>query len=146
MGLAVMLLVAARAAAAAPAESPIELRRGTVTTTIDGATHQAPVELSYHWDRRHAGRPGLADFELPFTLAAEPATPWGIFLPRAGNVLEVRLNDALLQAWGVKVLPTVLFFGKGGVEVAPRLVGASIPDFYGAYLDERLRVARAAVR
>jgi thioredoxin-related protein len=55
-------------------------------------------------------------------------------------------HDALLQAWGVKVLPTVLFFGKGGVEVAPRLVGASIPDFYGAYLDERLRVARAAVR
>ena len=100
MGLAVMLLVAARAAAAAPAESPIELRRGTVTTTIDGTTHQAPVELSYHWDRRHAGRPGLADFELPFTLAAEPATPWGIFLPRAGNVLEVRLNDALLQAFG----------------------------------------------
>ena len=55
-------------------------------------------------------------------------------------------HDGLLQAWRVKVLPTVLFFGKGGLEVAPRLVGASIPDFYGAYLDERLRVARAAVR
>jgi thioredoxin-related protein len=55
-------------------------------------------------------------------------------------------HDALLQAWRVKVLPTVLFFGKSGTEVAPRLVGASIPDFYGAYLEERLRIARAAVR
>ena len=94
------LALVAMAAAAAPAESPIELWRGTVTTTIDAITHKAPVELSYHWDRQHAGRPGLADFELPFTLAGEPSTPWGIFIPRAGNVLEVRLNDALLQAYG----------------------------------------------
>ena len=98
--LAMWLALVAMAAAAAPAENPIELWRGTVTTTIDAVTHQAPVELSYHWDRRHAGRPGLADFELPFTLAGEPSTPWGIFIPRAGNVLEVRLNDALLQAYG----------------------------------------------
>jgi len=55
-------------------------------------------------------------------------------------------HDSLLHAWRVTVTPTVLFFGKGGTEVAPRLVGASIPDFYGAYLDERLRLARAAVR
>ena len=85
---------------AATAETPIELRRGTVTTTIDGVTEKAPVELSYHWDRQHAGRPGFAEFDLPFTLAAEPATPWGIFIPRAGNVLEVRLDGALLQVYG----------------------------------------------
>jgi hypothetical protein len=29
--------------------------------------------------------------------------------------------------------------------VAERLVGGYIPDFYGAYLDDRLRTARAAV-
>ena len=85
---------------AATAETPIELRRGTVTTTIDGVTEKAPVELSYHWDRQHAGRPGFAEFDLPFTLEAEPATPWGIFIPRAGNVLEVRLDGALLQVYG----------------------------------------------
>jgi thioredoxin-related protein len=50
-------------------------------------------------------------------------------------------ND-LLRAWGVKVAPTLLFFGKGHREVAPRLIGAAIPDFYGAYLEERLRTAR----
>ena len=52
-------------------------------------------------------------------------------------------HDRLLRAWDISVLPTVLFFGKGGSEAAPRLVGASIPDFYGAYLEERLRAARA---
>ena len=50
-------------------------------------------------------------------------------------------HERLLRAWGVIVLPTVLFFGKGGREAAERLVGASIPDFYGAYLEERLRTA-----
>lgn len=54
-------------------------------------------------------------------------------------------QDQLIRNWGVKVAPTVLFFGKGGVEVAERLVGGYIPDFYGAYLDDRLRIARAAV-
>ncbi len=54
-------------------------------------------------------------------------------------------QDQLIRSWGIKVAPTVLFFGRGGLEVAERLVGGYIPDFYGAYLDERLRVARAAV-
>ena len=54
-------------------------------------------------------------------------------------------HDALVRAWGVRLAPTVLFFGPGGVEVAERLRGASIPDYYGAYLDERIRTARAAV-
>jgi len=54
-------------------------------------------------------------------------------------------QDELIRRWGVKVAPTVLFFGRGGVEVAERMVGGYIPDFYGAYLDERVRTARAAV-
>lgn len=54
-------------------------------------------------------------------------------------------QDQLIRNWGIKVAPTVLFFGRGGVEVAERLVGGYIPDFYGAYLDDRLRTARAAV-
>ncbi|MDD2924827.1 thioredoxin fold domain-containing protein [Rhodoferax sp.] len=55
-------------------------------------------------------------------------------------------QDQLIRKWGIKVAPTVLFFGRGGVEVAERLVGGYIPDFYGAYLDERLHTARAAVQ
>jgi thioredoxin-related protein len=55
-------------------------------------------------------------------------------------------QDELIRRWSVKVAPTVLFFGRAGIEVAERLVGGYIPDFYGAYLDERLRLARAALR
>ena len=54
-------------------------------------------------------------------------------------------HDELIRSWGVKVAPSVLFFGRGGAEVAERLVGGYIPDFYGAYLDERLRTAVKAI-
>jgi signal transduction histidine kinase len=94
------LLLIPCAGAGAAEEGPVELRSGTATVTVDGATRTAPVELSYHWDRQHPGRPGFASFDLPFTLAAAPETPWGIFIPRAGNVLEVSLNGALLQVYG----------------------------------------------
>lgn len=56
-----------------------------------------------------------------------------------------RSHDEVLRLWKVASAPTVLFFGRGGREVAPRLAGASIPDFYGAYLEDRLRVARDSV-
>ena len=55
-------------------------------------------------------------------------------------------HEQMVQSWGVRVAPTVLFFGPGGVEVAERLTGGYIPDFYGAYLDDRLAKARARVR
>jgi thioredoxin-related protein len=55
-------------------------------------------------------------------------------------------QDELIRSWGVSVAPTVLFFGRGGAEIAERMVGGYIPDFYGAYLDDRLRIARAVVR
>ena len=55
-------------------------------------------------------------------------------------------HDQMVGRWGIKVAPTVLFFGREGVEVAERLVGSSLPDFYGAYLDQRLQQARHATR
>ncbi len=55
-------------------------------------------------------------------------------------------HDRMVRRWAIKVAPTVLFFGPGGVEVAERLVGGYLPDFYGAYLDERLQQARRATR
>lgn len=52
----------------------------------------------------------------------------------------------LVRAWKIKVAPTVLFFGPGGKEVAERLDGGYIEDFYGAYLTQRLQQARAAIK
>jgi hypothetical protein len=54
-------------------------------------------------------------------------------------------HDRLLRQWQVRLAPTVLFFGVGAREAAPRLAGASIPDFYGAYLDQRIKAARASL-
>jgi thioredoxin-related protein len=54
-------------------------------------------------------------------------------------------HEALIAAWDIQVAPTVLFFGRQGVEVAQRLVGGYIPDFYGAYLEQRLEAGRRAV-
>ncbi len=54
-------------------------------------------------------------------------------------------QDAWVRKQGIKLAPTVLFFGPHGQEVATRLKGAYLPDFYGAYLDEQLAVARRAV-
>lgn len=58
-----------------------------------------------------------------------------------------RATTAALQtdAWRAKFTPTVLFFGSRGQELAERLVGIAVPDFYGAYLDERLATARKAL-
>ena len=54
-------------------------------------------------------------------------------------------QDAWVRKQGIKLAPTVLFFGAQGREVATRLKGAYLPDFYGAYLDDQLTVARRAV-
>jgi Thioredoxin-like len=55
---------------------------------------------------------------------------------------QVRSHAEWVKRRKVSVAPTVLFLGPGGREVADRLEGASLPDFYGAYLDERLAQAR----
>jgi hypothetical protein len=59
-----------------------------------------------------------------------------------GTVLT---QDAWVRKQGIKLAPTVLFFGAQGREVASRLKGAYLPDFYGAYLDDQLTIARRAV-
>ena len=55
-------------------------------------------------------------------------------------------HDQLARAWDIRVTPTVLFLGPGGRELAPRLEGGYLPDFYGAYLQERVQTSRKALR
>lgn len=50
------------------------------------------------------------------------------------------------RTWKARFAPTVLFLGPDGTELAERLVGVAVPDFYGEYLDERLKQARARLR
>lgn len=53
---------------------------------------------------------------------------------------------AQVAAWKARFAPTVLFFGPQGQELAERLVGMAVPDFYGEYLEARLVQARAKLK
>ncbi|WP_411884762.1 hypothetical protein [Polaromonas sp. YR568] len=65
--------------------------------------------------------------------------------PLTGFDGKVTSAAAQTKAWKATFTPTVLFLGPQGQTLAEPLVGAAIPDFYGAYLDERLVLARRAV-
>ena len=54
-------------------------------------------------------------------------------------------HGKFIKTLGVEAAPTVLFYGPRGVEIAERLSGSYIPDFYGAYLDQRLAQAQQAL-
>jgi thioredoxin-related protein len=50
------------------------------------------------------------------------------------------------RAWKARFTPTVMFFNAAGEELAERLVGVAVPDFYGSYLEARLTEARAKLK
>lgn len=83
----------------------------------------------------------VVEFDLadarPFRPAAGPG--------RAEGWAAEESPAALARRLGIRVAPTVAFLGAGG-ELAERLVGYGSPDFYGAYLDERIARARGAMR
>lgn len=50
------------------------------------------------------------------------------------------------RAWKARFTPTVMFFGPDGQELAERLLGVAVADFYGEYLEARLTEARGKLR
>lgn len=58
---------------------------------------------------------------------------------------KLTTHEQLTRLWKVSITPTLLFFGLGGKEVAERMEGAYLPDFYGPYLDERMVTGRKAL-
>src|SRR5690606_28108961 len=50
---------------------------------------------------------------------------------------------ALAASLGIRLAPTVVFLGPDRSELAERLVGYASPDFYGAYLEQRIAQARS---
>ena len=56
-----------------------------------------------------------------------------------------RSHDAVVRAWRINFAPTVLMLDAVGTELAERLIGAGLADFYGAYLDERLQASRSVL-
>jgi thioredoxin-related protein len=52
----------------------------------------------------------------------------------------------IIAHWKARFAPTVLFFGPNGEELAERLVGVAVADFYGEYLEARLSEARRRLK
>ena len=59
---------------------------------------------------------------------------------------QIQTHDQLIKQWRVSIAPTLLFFGPKGQELVDRMEGGFLPDFYGAYLDERISMARKILR
>lgn len=54
-------------------------------------------------------------------------------------------HSQVAREFNVRIAPTLLFLGRGGAEAAARLTGVASPDFYGAYLHERVETANRSV-
>lgn len=65
------------------------------------------------------------------------------FAPAGRSAAAAESPAALAAALGIRLAPTVVFLAPDGSELAERLIGYSSPDFYGAYLEQRLEQARA---
>jgi len=57
-----------------------------------------------------------------------------------------RSPDAIADRYGIQLVPSVLLLGPKGEELAERLIGIGVIDFYWAYLDQAIEQARAKLR
>lgn len=113
------------------------LRRGeplVVMVSLEGCPFCTVARNSYLAPLRQEGRLAIVQVDMRTTRSLKDFQ---------GQSLT---HEQMTRRWSISLAPTLLFFGKGGMEVAERLVGGMLPDFYGAYLDQRLDTARKAVR
>jgi hypothetical protein len=117
---------------AAELAAALAARKGLVVmASLEGCPYCRIVRESYLLGMRAEGQP-----VVQVEMAA--SAPLVDLQGRAST------HQQVVRALGVRVAPTVLFFGPGGKEVAPRIAGMPIPDFYGAYLQERVEAANRA--
>jgi thioredoxin-related protein len=94
------------------------------------AAHQETLQIRFLELDMSERRPFLKDGEPEPSGSAGGTAWWQLASPAD-----------CARALGVRMAPTVLFMGPDG-EVAERLVGYGSPDFYGAYLEQRMTQAR----
>lgn len=58
---------------------------------------------------------------------------------------EAGSGSALAKRYGIRVAPSVLVVDGSGRQLAPVLEGGDVAGMYGAYLDDRLAIARRAM-
>jgi thiol-disulfide isomerase/thioredoxin len=140
------------------------------TGAARGAAPSGDVPLPAPASWRDALARSGADGRPLVVLFSTPGCPWCRALrrdvlhhlaaradERGLRVLELDLTDdrpfadgsgdspaSVARGLGARVSPTVVFMGPRG-ELAERLVGYPSPDFYNAYLDDRIARARAGM-
>lgn len=106
-----------------------------VMTTLTGCPYCAIVRNHYLLPMRREGQIHAVQLDV---------------MDRTGNLqgFDGQLTTPADQArqWKARFTPTVLFFGPDGRELAERLVGIAVPDFYGEYLEARLAEARKKLK
>jgi hypothetical protein len=106
-----------------------------VMTTLAGCPYCAIVRNHYLLPMRREGKIHAVQLDV---------------MDRTGNLqgFDGQLTTPAEQAraWKARFTPTVLFFSLDGRELAERLVGIAVPDFYGEYLEARLAETRQKLR
>ncbi|SFC08709.1 hypothetical protein SAMN05216344_108174 [Polaromonas sp. OV174] len=123
--------------ASLPAAALAASRQGeplVLLVTLPGCPYCELVRRNYLLPARHST--GLPAWQLDISSRSTPLT---------GFDGKASTAAAQIKALKANFTPTVLFLGPQGQELAERLVGVAVPDFYGAYLDERLAQARKAL-
>ena len=122
--------------ASLPAEAQAAAKRGeplVLLVSLPGCPYCERVRRAYLTPLARESGGGVVQIDLG---SARPLTDFDG---------AARSHDAIARARNATFTPTVLFLGPSGDEIAERLVGAGVPDFYGAYFDQRLVTARKAL-
>lgn len=105
-----------------------------VMTTLKGCPFCDVVRTNYLWPMHQKGE--ILAVQLDIT-----------------NNVPVEYFDGSWQTpreisrkWQNRVAPTLYFFDEHGRELAERLEGMAVPDFFGMYLAQRLEQAQTALR
>ncbi|QID17138.1 thioredoxin fold domain-containing protein [Nitrogeniibacter mangrovi] len=93
------------------------------------AHYLGPMSRDAHWQGRALFRQIDLDSDAPLV----------------GFDGTAQTHRGFAKAAGVSVTPTVVVFGPDGQALAPAIVGVSLPDFYGQYLEQAIEQARAAM-
>lgn len=111
----------------------LALRKALVVmVSLEGCPYCKLVRESYLAPLRAGGQP-VVQLELDGAMPLQDA------FGRASTHAQV------VRGWNVRFAPTVLFLGRGATEAAARLAGVASPDFYGAYLQERVEAANRSL-
>ncbi|MCX7235197.1 MAG: histidine kinase, partial [Burkholderiales bacterium] len=104
----------------------LTLTQAEVRLTLRGLPESAsaPVNLPYQWDSHQRGVAGEAYFQIPFSFAAAPSEPYGLYIPRLGNAYAIWLNGVLLEQHGDLSLGNGADFAKAPhyLALTPRLL------------------------